>query len=103
MWTYDKDKNRATYYATSGAAGVTKGFDQATRSYWSNEFSTGDQYLQATFKYTGLLCKIRVRKYWVDAAYEYQSYGLGQELVDCMIAFTNFHRMNGIWFLLVQG
>ena len=65
-WTWNDDRTKATLttnHLIKQRSFAEDGFDKSTSNFWySSKHTLRDRYLQATFKFTGLICKIRIRK-----------------------------------------
>jgi len=72
-WTWIDDRNKATYYANTYSYQMNNAFDRSTSNWWYSNYGSGHFFLQATFKFTGLICRIRVQKHYRYTRY----YGKG--------------------------
>ena len=72
IWTYSKEQKAILGEGPSQVyIDVVKAFDGNLETYWYNKKYNTPAYIQVTFKFTGSLCKIRIKKYDKETETEY--------------------------------
>ena len=68
-WAHYDDESKATISSSGYEWGVMDAFDGKSYTYWFNFYSS--DYLEVTFQFTGILCKINIQKakYGKDSEY----------------------------------